>query len=506
MAQAAVMTGAKIQVSPDRIRAYVVLRPEDAQSPPTATALRDLLLIAKIKITDAVEKRLDALAQQLRKEAKTSEPYLVAEGITPVEPTGQEFIWDGQFKPKNTSSEDDAAVNFYEQHKLVTVTNGTVIGKIAPGRVGKDGLDVHGQVIQPHTHPRPFKLGKYVALDPDGKTVRATSSGQVVLQKDKISVHSVLEVAGNVDFQTGNIDSATDVLIHGSIQDLFIVRSRGQISVKGMVEAAYLFADREITIVGGVKGRGKAILEAKSDVNVKFVNFVYLQAGGDVELGKESIDSVILCDGVLNIPNGSFIGGQGYGMKGAVCKSVGSPAGARTIIGAAFNPLVYKNILDIDHSAKKDKELIQKIRTSVQPLMSQLKRLTPEQREKATELMFRADSLEQEVQQREQLRKQLAESMQVSPEVEVDVSERILPNTQIHIGDKFILLHEEVKGPVKFVLRSVDGVRELVLINRLTGSTRTFISGRLDLETLTVPVKPEVTQPGSKNPEKTSSA
>jgi uncharacterized protein (DUF342 family) len=265
-----------------------------------------------------------------------------------------------------------------------------------------------------------------------------------------------------------------------------------------MVEAAYLFAEEDLTIVGGVKGRDKALLEAHGNINAKFLNYVFLEAGGDVEICKESIDGIIICNGWLDLANGSLIGGQSFALKGAEVKSLGSPAGVKTIIGVGFNPLDYKKILEMDLTIKKEAEIVQKVRTSVEPLLKQLKRLTPEQREKATELMFRAESMEQEIKQKETEKARILATFPPCNEVEVRIGGRILPNSQIHVCDKFTTIHEEIKGPVKFLVRQVEGRKELLMINQLSGAVRTLVSGKLDHEVLNIPPKPEIAQPGTR--------
>ena len=266
-----------------------------------------------------------------------------------------------------------------------------------------------------------------------------------------------------------------------------------------MVEAAFLVAEGDITIMGGVKGREKALLDAQGDVHAKFLNYVFLEAGGDVEICKESIDGIVICNGWLDLSNGSLIGGQSFALKGAEIKSLGSPAGVKTIVGVGFNPLDYRKIMEMEIAVKKETELAQKIRTSVEPLLKQLKRLTAEQREKATELMYRAETMEQEIKQKEEERTRILGIFPSYNDVEIRIGGRILPNSQIHVCDKFTTVHEEIKGPVKLLVRQVDGLKELLLINQLTGSTRALVCGKLDHEALNIPPKPEIAQPGSRS-------
>jgi len=488
----------RVQFSQNRQKAFLLFQKEGDYSHLTESDVLLALSPFHVRITEKVKSHISQLLTLIAKGTVPAEPYLIAEGVAPVEPTNQEFAWDERYNQKDGSADDSDTFNFYEQNKIVTVEGNTVIGSIIPAQPGQNGLDVCGNTIKPVKVSIPIRLGENVLLDPDGKTLRATTSGQVIIQNHKVCVRRVLDIGNNVDFETGNIDSETDVCIRGSVRDLFIVKSKKDISVQGMVEAACLVAGGDIKIVGGVKGREKALIEAGGCVHAKFLNYVYLQSQGDVEICKESIDSTIICNGWLDIPNGSLIAGQAFGLKGADIKSIGSPVGVKTVVGVGMNPLVYQRILELEKMIKSDQELAQKIRSSVGPLLQQLKRLTAEQREKATELMFHADSLDMENKNKDDERKKLLETFPPVTDVELRVSGCILPNTQVFIGDKFTTIREEIRGPLKIVMRIVEGKKEMLLINNLTGSCRTLLAGKLDLDSLDIPKKPEIAQPGVK--------
>ncbi len=289
------------------------------------------------------------------------------------------------------------------------------------------------------------------------------------------------------------------MLVRGIVKDLFIVKSKKNISIGKLVEAAYLFADEDIEIFGGVKGREKAILAAKGNITAKFLEYVYLEAGGNVEISKQAMDSSIVCQGRLDIKNGSLIAGQSYACQGAIIKSLGSPSGVKTIIGIASNPFVFHRLFEIDQQVETEKQKIEKIRISVAPLMQQLKRLTPEQREKATELMYMADSLESENTNRHKEKEELLASMPDPNTVELTVLSKILPNTEVRIGNRYTTIKEEIKGPVKILLRKIEGVTEMVQVSQSSGSVHTFKSRKLDISSIELPQKPEIAQPGTEN-------
>lgn len=493
MGEVAEHVGLAVEISPDRIQAFLITPSDMDGSLVTEAEVCRLLTQSRIPVTDSVKQRVSEFVRLFRAGKAAAEPFLVAAGTAPEPPIHQSIRWAGPYAP-----DQEETSSLYDRQRVVTAVADTILGTLQPGQDGRDGVDVFGHPVRSRGCSEPLRLGSYVALDSDGQTVRATGSGQIVCRNGKLSINPILDIPGDVDFGTGNVNSEVSVLVHGTVRDLFIVRSKADITVRGMVTEAYLSAGGDVVIGGGVEGRQKGWIEAAGAVSVKFLNFVHLEAGADVEVANEAIDSAIICGGRLLIPNGSLIGGQAFAVQGAEIKSVGSPAGVRTALALGFHPVTLRRIFAIEQNIRKEKELVAKIRTSVAPLLTNLKRLTADQREKATELMCKAEELEAGIGREEQERKELLATFPPVEQVELLVCGRILPNTQIMIGNRCITVTEEVKGPVKIVLRPVDGKKELLLLNTISGSSRTLMAGKLNIETFVVPERPAIAQPGRK--------
>jgi len=492
---------AKIEVADDHLKAWAVFRPGPAPAV-TEAALYEWVRAHRISLNEFVRGRLSELLALLQAGQVPAEPFLLSEGRAPVEPLESCFVWAPEFAASDHGPQDEASVNFYERNRLVTVDAGTVVGRIDPGRPGDNGVDVFGRPILPTQTYGKFGIGENVELTEDGQGVRATLAGQVILSRRKIHVRGVCAINGDIDFSVGNVDSASDVLVYGAVHDLFIVRSRQNISIKGMVEAAWLSAQGDITIIGGVKGRGKGIIEAGGDLRAKFLNSVYATAGGELEIGSELIDSHVLCRGDLKIRHGSIIGGCQYAVGRVVAKSIGSPGGVKTVVGAGFDPQAVLRLFEIERDMKKKQDVVEKVKSNVAPLLKQLKRLTADQREKATELMFRAEALEAEIAKLREEQKAIALPTAVEEGgrdlVEITAINHIHPNTVLHLADRVVTIREELPGPIKIVLRKVQGVTEALLVNRSSGSVRTLRAGQVTPDEIIVPARPEFVQPGAK--------
>ena len=79
----------------------------------------------------------------------------------------------------------------------------------------------------------------------------------------KISVLNVYHVPGNVGYATGNIDFAGSVVIRGDIENGFVVKAEGDVTVGGNVEGGSIYADGNITIRGGSPVRTRRLSNAK---------------------------------------------------------------------------------------------------------------------------------------------------------------------------------------------------------------------------------------------------
>ena len=66
----------------------------------------------------------------------------------------------------------------------------------------------------------------------------AARSGHLEFANNAFHVRPVLEIKGDVDYGTGNIDFNGDVHIFGDVREGFDVRATGTIIINGLVEAA----------------------------------------------------------------------------------------------------------------------------------------------------------------------------------------------------------------------------------------------------------------------------
>ena len=244
-------------------------------------------------------------------------------------------------KPKPKIMED-GTVNFKQLDMFKMTNRGDVLVTAVPPKHGVDGVDIYGNTIL-STPPRPaapIPRGKGTVLSSDGKHLIADVSGQLILQDSKINISPHLEIAGNVDNSTGNIDFNGQVTVRGNVVSGFIVKAVGNIEVHGVCEGATLTSlEGNIILINGVQGSGKAELNAAGDITAKFVEGGKIVAGGNV-----SADSMmkcqVKCDGSVTLTgkNGLLVGGSLVAGEKLTAQTIGSPMGTLTEVEVGGSP------------------------------------------------------------------------------------------------------------------------------------------------------------------------
>ncbi len=480
MATASLQRELKILTDGAQMRAWLRLTPDEDYSSLSDTDILEALRVEGIPVDDRVRSRVHALLDLLKAGTIPKEEFILAEGVPPTDPEDADFVFadtatdatpeDGEPAGEHDNNSGLGRIDFYALTKIRSVAEGQILGQIKPPIPGKGGTDVRGKPIPPRRKAADILIGANVVVDADGRTVRAATAGRLNYSQRRLSVGPAIEIKGDVDFESGSVESPADVIVRRDVLDGFHVRSEKNITVGGAVGACEIRAGGDIHVAGGIAGKGRAQIEAQGDVMARFCNECTIRAGRDIVIARESINSQLHTLGFLRMPRGSLIGGCAYARCGGDIRTLGSDGGVKTQIAIGIDPIVFDKCHEIDEQVAKRKEASARIRQAVQPLMAQLKRLMPAQRERATELMYEADQIDAGVQ--ELLAQKEAMLNAATPEEPpfLYIADRILPNTTVIVGGHMHTFMEERKGPFRILRRKVDRVEEIVLLNALTAS------------------------------------
>lgn len=186
----------------------------------------------------------------------------------------------------------------------------------------------------------PLPKGRNTEISEDGTQLLATIAGSVEFTGRSFQVNPVLEIAGDVDFSTGNLNFMGDINIRGNVLSGFTVRARGNIQVAGVVEAgSTVEAGGDLVVVKGILGDGTTTVQVHRNVFSKYVENATISVRENLQTDC-IISSSIYCGGevVVQSGRGSIMGGRVWAAKRVRANAVGSQSECKTSIHLGGNP------------------------------------------------------------------------------------------------------------------------------------------------------------------------
>ena len=225
-------------------------------------------------------------------------------------------------------------------NNVQNVEAGGVICQIFPAGKGRPGTNVLGQEI-PAKDGRTATIpkGRNTELNEDGTALVATIAGHVDYTGRVFQVKPLLEIPGNVDFSTGNINYLGDVVIHGDICGGFSVRAVGSITVEGVVEACTVEAGGDLILSRGVQGDSQAVVRAQRNMFAKYLENCCVYVKGSLQ-SDCIVNCDVYCNNEVSVRSGhmTIIGGTIRAGKKISAGAIGSRNEGRTDIFLGGQP------------------------------------------------------------------------------------------------------------------------------------------------------------------------
>lgn len=180
----------------------------------------------------------------------------------------------------------------------------------------------------------PLPKGRNTEISEDGTLLLASIAGDVEFTGRSFQVKPVLEIPGNVDFSTGNINFLGDINIRGDVLSGFTVRAMGNIQVGGVVEAgSSVEAGGDLIVVKGILGDGSTIIRSQRSIFSKYIenSTIYVRENLQTDC---IINSQIYSDGEVLVRSGrgTIIGGRVWAAKRIDALIVGARSECRTSV------------------------------------------------------------------------------------------------------------------------------------------------------------------------------
>jgi len=409
-----------VRISADKLEATATLYRRDAQGGDIAPEAVVLALAAQgINCGIQLDQICAGLAQA-REANKAVENVLVAQGQAPVHgENGRLEVLCGDHGCAEPPDEK-ARIDYRDRGQFPVANPGDTIARVHPPTKGVPGRDIYGIVVPARDGvPLRVQLGKNVEALEGGSSFRAKTAGVVLTAKGTLDVSELLNVPGDVDYGTGNIQMSQGSLrVGGTVRTGFMVKAPGQVLVEGMVESARIIAGGDVIVRGGIfmSGDEAAYVEAGGSVTAAFTHNAMIQAGGDVTVAlsmvgsKSNKGSRVTTGGFLRVsdPKGRIMGGTVVSAKGVEVFDAGSERGmATTLVLSHETP-------EISALAKELREL-KALKGRAMFVLGEgdgamaLARLSDERRAEAEDLLARRDNIEARI---KQIQRSLAELAQ----------------------------------------------------------------------------------------------
>ena len=354
----------------------------------------------------------------------------------------------GRGKPKEL---ENGQVDFKNLDMFIKVGQGDLLLEKIPASAGRPGIDVLGQRILPkHGQDVMLPMGKNVQLQ-DCRKMIAAIAGQVLVEDRRVSVVPVIEVNGDVDLSTGNIDFPGNVVIRGSVQTGFFVKAGGDVEIYGTVSGGVV-EGKDVIIRMGIIGMQSGYVNAVQDLQAKFIQNAIASAGRDILVRDGIINSEVSAGRNVRVDggNGSVVGGMISAGEEIYARTVGTSRAAGTELRVGVNPALREEYQHLRQEYKKAEANLESICKNLRMLQSvDRNHLSDDKKEllmKMTQGQFRLRGQIEALQQRINEIDIAFESMRYG---RIKVHDRVAAGTKIIIGALIKPLRDDFKY-VKF--------------------------------------------------------
>jgi uncharacterized protein (DUF342 family) len=440
-------------ISPDNLEAKIVINVTKDQFYSEEESIKN-------EVFNALREKgitFGILYDVINKDLRPLKEIVVARALLPVngEDARINYLELPDLKP---TINDDGTANYYDMNLFRQIHKDDWIGEKILATPGLEGKNIKGEIL-------PAKKGKDRVLRFDEETVetveennkivlKAKCSGALQILKGVIGVNPLLEIDGNVGYNTGNINFDGSVIVYGTVEDGFCVTAEKDISIlsnmgMGSVEKIVSHSGN-IFIKGGISGKGKSVIQAGKSIFVKYANDCILKAQDSINVGFYVLNSELQADTILvQAHNARTIGGIIHARTKVSLRMVGNTFEKETFIKVdGFNRRAIKK--ELDELMTLYKQLISKSEGIERELHVYETSLTHFGKIKNEDDYLKLKCVHQEVLEKifvlEQKRQILFNILSSRGEGEVAIYEKAYPKTFLEIKNIKKNIKEEITG------------------------------------------------------------
>ena len=402
-------------------------------------------LLEKANIVYGInQKEIELARKKCVEEHEIIRDVLVAKGDLPVDGV-VEYIQLNPYLGQKKEVEAEAAVDHRARSPFIIVRKDQALAKRKHMKPGKDGKDVHGEIIG-HRIKHPPEVSGGTNTRMEGDFLLSDINGQLVVTQGVVNVSESLLIKKNVGYATGNIIFPGDVEIHGAVSDGFKIYSGGSVTIKQTFDVTEATTKGDLNVAGGIIGRGQAVLKVGGDLKTKFIGNCKVACRKTISVEKEIINSHVYTLESLEMGDkGKIVGGEVYAVKGVRAGSIGKKTGKAARIHCG-----------IDFTVEQEKEKANSLLRSLAVKTNRLRDLIndpdtdDEKKAKMEDLLLK---LEEEQQKAQEKVSELLGKLDTDRGAVVEVKGEIVAGTLIEICQTALYVTEPLKK-VRFRLDS----------------------------------------------------
>jgi len=423
----------------------------------TTSAVREALNELGISYgvdSDAIEKAIE----QYNAEQKMDESTVIVKGYR-----GKETV-DGKIEllieeSKHVSIDDSGKADYRNIKNFITANQGQVLVRHHLPVQGEAGMNIYGDQV-PAREPKNPRLdaGINVSIVQKGtfNEYVADAKGIVSRNKQIIEVNPILQIAGNVGIESGNIKYDGDVEISGSVDRGSSILASGSVSVGGMIESGSIKLSGVLNVKGGINTKSEGRILVNKELISVYIDNSKLFVNGDITVDRSITISNIITHGsiFLKDQHSTISGGEILAYHSITADIIGSKAEIPTVITIGTHFERNKQVVDITKELEDTKKEFERLTDEMQKMKLFVQRMrnkiTEEKREEFRLKIQEYTRTKQLGEKLEKDAKELRMSRFNPAEVAVTAREILYPGVQIHYRGHV----EKITAPItKCVIR-----------------------------------------------------
>lgn len=428
----------ELNISEDEMEVYATLYPGYEGGEAVSILMVESAIFEKKIFSGHRLNNIEKLIRDCNYNQKRIENILIIKGKVPIEEKSMYIeVDENLLQIQNFSIPENEIADFRKVNPFMYVKKGQQLALIHPVEKGAEGQTVFGRFV-------PFKVVKIKMLKPGKNIVKyknglcAECDGRFIIDDKTFYVSEILEIKGDVDYQTGNIDFSGDIVIHGEIHDGFEIFTGGSLYCKKTLDASVVETKKDIIVNNGIIGKMNGKIDCGGFLQTKFIENCTIKANGEIFVRTSIVNSQLFTQKRVKMSvKGMIIGGKTVARNGVFTGQLGSKMGPATEINGGIDFVIQHKLEWI-----RDKNI-----TLVQEL-KKINHILENKDSQMEALELRRDNIRKGINKMNLLAKNIIVALDRNEEATITVTGMVYPGVYIEICHMSYIVNQEMSHVV----------------------------------------------------------